>query len=576
MKNYIKYTILTLVAALASVGCAHFDEMSKNPYAIYDTHAEEFVQPILYSTQKRMAECEFYWIGELMQYTVNKNFETSAQLVYNYVISENFTRYMWDLYTQFGNAQYMLDTARKESAVEGGNPALVGVALILRSWIGHQIADTYGDVPYSKAGLIGLQGDDFEYTVPYDSQKDIYIDLLRSLEEANACFEEADALVASGTITSANFNSICDYMYNGNVDQWRRFGNSLYLRLLMRVANKAVEESGGILSLGDEYGDINVITKINEIYESYSSGSGNYPVMRSLDDSARVKFNSNDSACYTPFYSTTGGNWKSQVGCETIKNLMLIDYDAWVGGNVRKYDKEKELDGTWDPRYFRYFARHGCAPTQLAREEMQVWFDTAGYISYYPSGTESYGHHGDLKMDCSYSILNYDELLFIFAEAGARGWLPLSSKASKDLYIEANLQNILQWNVGYETRKDYYTASSPEVVKWLEYLNSEFNYDKAVETIMRQKYVATFWVGIESWADYRRTGYPVLKTNGEAAQNKGILPTRLRYPSTEEFQNAKWYNEAVNGWLKGDNNMTTDVWWADTAESKAIRLLGRQ
>ena len=576
MKNYIKYTILTLVAALASVGCAHFDEMSKNPYAIYDTHAEEFVQPILYSTQKRMAECEFYWIGELMQYTVNKNFETSAQLVYNYVISENFTRYMWDLYTQFGNAQYMLDTARKESAVEGGNPALVGVALILRSWIGHQIADTYGDVPYSKAGLIGLQGDDFEYTVPYDSQKDIYIDLLRSLEEANACFEEAEALVASGTITSANFNSICDYMYNGNVDQWRRFGNSLYLRLLMRVANKAVEESGGILSLGDEYGDINVITKINEIYESYSSGSGNYPVMRSLDDSARVKFSSNDSARYTPFYSTTGGNWKSQVGCETIKNLMLIDYDAWVGGNVRKYDKEKELDGTWDPRYFRYFARHGCAPTQLAREEMQVWFDTAGYISYYPSGTESYGHHGDLKMDCSYSILNYDELLFIFAEAGARGWLPLSSKASKDLYIEANLQNILQWNVGYETRKDYYTASSPEVVKWLEYLNSEFNYDKAVETIMRQKYVATFWVGIESWADYRRTGYPVLKTNGKAAQNKGILPTRLRYPSTEEFQNAKWYNEAVNGWLKGDNNMTTDVWWADTAESKAIRLLGRQ
>ena len=143
-------------------------------------------------------------------------------------------------------------------------------------------------------------------------------------------------------------------------------------------------------------------------------------------------------------------------------------------------------------------------------------------------------------------------------------------------YIEANLQNILQWNVGYETRKDYYTAASPEVVRWLDYLKNKYDYNKAVETIMRQKYVATFWVGIESWADYRRTGYPVLKTNGPAAQNNKILPTRLRYPSTEAFQNAKWYEESVNGWLNGDNNMTTDVWWASTTESKANRLLGRQ
>ena len=111
---------------------------------------------------------------------------------------------------------------------------------------------------------------------------------------------------------------------------------------------------------------------------------------------------------------------------------------------------------------------------------------------------------------------------------------------------------------------------------FISYLDNEFNYNKAIETILRQKYVATVWVGIEGWAVYRRTGYPVLKTNGETAQNKGILPTRLRYPSTEAFQNAKWYTEAVNDWLQGDNNMTTDVWWADTAESKSIRLLGRK
>ena len=88
--------------------------------------------------------------------------------------------------------------------------------------------------------------------------------------------------------------------------------------------------------------------------------------------------------------------------------------------------------------------------------------------------------------------------------------------------------------------------------------------------------VATFWVGVESWADYRRTGYPILKTNGVTALNNGILPTRLRYPATEAFQNAKYYEEAVAGWLGGDNDMLTEMWWADTAESKALRKLGRQ
>ncbi len=567
MKNYNKYIIL-LATALVSVACTHFDEMSKNPYAVYEEHSEEFVQPILYNTQKQMASCEYSLIGELMQYTVNKNFETSAQLVYNYVISENFTRYFWNMYTQFGNAQYMLATARKECEKPDGNPALIGVALTLRSWIGHILTDTYGNVPYSKAGNIALQGDNFEYAVSYDDQKDIYIDLLRSLEEANNCFNQAKEMVAAKTLTTANFDPICDYMYDGNVEQWQRFGNSLYLRLLMRIANKVVEESGGVISLGDEYGDINVLTKINEIYESFVSGDGNYPVMRNLDDSARVQFSSKDSALYTPFYSTTNGIWKAQVGCATIKDLMLIDYKG--------YEKEQELNSTWDPRYFRYFTKKNGAPTQETREDMQEWFNTASHVSYYPNATEVYYHIGDLKMDCAYAILNYDELLFIFAEAGARGWIPMTQKTYKDLYLQGNLQNILQWQVGFETVPDYYTATSPEVVKWMDYLDNEFDYNKSIEIIMRQKYVAMFWVGIESWADYRRTGYPILKTNGPAAQNKGILPTRLRYPSTEEYQNFKWYNEAVNGWLNGDNNMTTDMWWASTSESQAIRRLGRK
>ena len=572
MKNYIKYITIALAAAFVSVGCANFDDMNKNPYALYETSSESFVQPMIYGAQKQLATCEYYMMGELMQYTINTNFENSAQLTYNYVVSESITRYMWNLYTQFGNAQYMLAQARKECAVEGqGNPALVGVALVMRSWIGHLLTDTYGNVPYSKAGQIALQGDQFEYTTPYDDQKDIYTDLLRSLEEANACFNKAKEMKDAKTLADNNFNTLCDFMYNGDVAKWQRFGNSLYLRLLMRVSNKALEESQGIISLGEEFGDINVQAKINEIYDCYLSGAGDYPVMRNLDDSARLQFSSKDSALYTPFYSTTSGNWNGQAACSTLVDWMLVNYNS-----------NDEANCQWDPRYFRYFTKNFGAPAQETREDLRDYFDThissAGNstIGRYPRGIVTGTHIGDLKMDCAYALMNYDEILFIFAEAGARGWIPMSQKAYKDMYLEANLQSILQWQVGWERAIDYYTASSPEVINWMNYLDNEFDYNKSIETIMRQKYVATFWVGVESWADYRRTGYPVLRTNGPAAQNNGILPTRMRYPSTEAFQNAKWYEEAVNGWLGGENNMTTDMWWADTQESKAIRRLGRQ
>ena len=572
MKKYMKYITIVLAAAFVSVGCKSFDDMNKNPYALYETSSESFVQPMIYGAQKQLATCEYYMMGELMQYTINTNFENSAQLTYNYVVSEAITRYMWNLYTQFGNAQYMLNLARKECAVEGeGNPAMIGVALVMRSWIAHLLTDTYGNVPYSKAGQIALQGDDFDYTTPYDNQKDIYTDLLRSMEEANACFNKAKEMKDAGALSNINFNVLCDFMYDGDIEKWQRFGNSLYLRLLMRVSNKAIEESEGIISLGEEYGDINVVAKINELYDCYLSGAGDYPMMRNLDDSARLQFSSKDSALYTPFYSTTSGNWNGQAACSTLVDWMLVNYKS-----------ADEKNCQWDPRYFRYFTKNFGAPSQESREYLREYFDThlssAGNstIGRYPKGIYTGTHIGDLKMDCAYALMNYDEILFIFAEAGARGWIPMSQKAYKDMYLEANLQSILQWQVGWERATDYYTASSPEVINFINYLDGEFDYDKAIETIMRQKYVATFWVGVESWADYRRTGYPVLRTNGPAAQNKGILPTRLRYPSTEAFQNAKWHSEALNDWLGGENNMTTDMWWASTSESQAIRRLGRK
>ena len=172
MKRYITYITTCLVAAFA-LGCANFDEMSKNDYAVYETTTESFVQPILYQTEYQTLQAEYNVLAHIMQYTISTNYESTAQLAYNYSIADQYTNYTWALYKQFGDAQYMLAQAENDE-----NPAMKGVALILRTYIAALITDTYGNVPYSKAGLINLQGDKFDYMVAYDNQK-VTLSLLR-------------------------------------------------------------------------------------------------------------------------------------------------------------------------------------------------------------------------------------------------------------------------------------------------------------------------------------------------------------------------------------------------------------
>ena len=553
MKHYISTTIFafaTIVAAMTS--CAKFDDMNRNPYAVYDAPAESFVQPILYNTEYALVERTRDLVAEMMQYSLNVSSEITSQMNYNYSITESVIASLWqNLYLQAGNAEYMLNTARKEA-----NPAMMGVALILKSLIMSNIADAYGNVPYFDAARIALQQNkEISYTTTYDEQEEIYKDLFCMLEEANASFSLAEQAVAEGSLDSADFSPLCDYMYGGKVELWRRFGNSLYLRLLMRSALK-VQEQGGLIDLGEDYGQLNVSNKIAELYDCYLSGSGEYPVMRNRADAALVDFSNTNSALYTPFYSITSGIWNSMIACSTIVDKMV--------------DTSRRFE---DPRYYFYFTKPVGAPTQWLKSDLNAYMDSkisaAGnsLIGRYPRGAS--GQQNNLQNADHYALMNFSEQIFIFAEAGQRGWLGVAYPAVKQLYLQAVAESVYEWNTTV-------TAASDTVVAFLDTLASEIDADNALETILTQKWIATYWVGIEPWCDYRRTGYPLLKTNGPAAENNSILPTRLRYPADEKYRNPKSYADAVGGWLGGSNNMQSDVWWASTTESRLQRQKGRQ
>ena len=584
-KRIIASLILVSLAALMLASCSKFDDMSKNPYALYDTPSEGFVHPVMFKTQYNLISVFRSSTALLMQYAVSTNSEVSSRVIDNYNIPEGTTDDIWSaLYLQWGNAVAMYDKAVKEE-----DAAMQGVALILKAFLITQITDTYGDVPFKEAGALVLSNETGQYYTTYDSQKEIYCNVICMLEKANELLAQD---IAAGRI---GFSAICDKTYGGNFEKWRRFGNSLYARVLLRVAMKVIEEDDGLLELGDdEIQAIAVKTKLGELYASFQSGGGDYPQMRSRADRPLIPFSDQNETEHTPFYTTTSGNWNT-IAVSDVLTRRMLDYttkhDDELGIDYYEYKASTAGGHAEDPRFDSWWRKVNGMPVQLLNDQRVKFLDSALHkssagnskIGRMVRGNEAelgpiWHHVYDLQNADYYPLMQFSELYFIYAEAGARGWVSGASGigASLDLFKRGITESILEWN-------PYVTETSEEVVDYVnwcsngeKYSGSTFNSDNAVEAILTQKWIAQFFIGIESWCDYRRTGYPLLKTNGPAAANGQILPTRMRYPSDEQYRNPNAYPQAVEGWLGGQDNIKTDVWWASTRESYNTRLKGRQ
>lgn len=101
--------------------------------------------------------------------------------------------------------------------------------------------------------------------------------------------------------------------------------------------------------------------------------------------------------------------------------------------------------------------------------------------------------------------------------------------------------------------------TSEQVSRYL--ANNPYNDADALNQINTQYWVVTFLDEYESWANWRRSGYPVLKEiNYFGNATNGTIPRRFTYPTSEATINAANYQAAVAN-LSGGDKMTSRVWW---------------
>lgn len=493
--------VLVLLGMFIQSCTKDFTDINTNPNETPIATASSLMAPALVNTLTANMLRNRNFNNELMQVTVD--ISDADGKVFRYDFRATWADYSYNAwYTELTNFKDMEKVARDPKNL---NRSYVGIALICQSWIYSLLTDTYGDVPYFKSNLARDSG---IFEPPFDAQKDIYMDIFKKLDTANTYLK-----------TGTGINSNNDPVFNGDVTKWRRFGNSLYLRLLMRISGKA--------EVSDE-----VIAKFKEIAVTKKA---DYPLMTTPEESAVLRW-TGTGPFVSPFMSVREQDFRAPgIGAFFIGNLVTwndprIDVPTWGNNSVNRW------------RIAAYQGGYIGVPSGYVSGQAPV------KQSYFYSQTNTTLFN--LQTDAMTGIMmNSGEVNFILAEAVVKGWIT----GDAALYYKNGIEQSIQlWLPKWVDQVDDYIDKAD--IHWDEAAPLE---DK-MERLHLQKYYCLFMTDMQQWIEYRRTGHPVIP-KGAGLRNNGVMPARMTYPVYVQSTNPTNYKIAVA--RQGADVISTEVWW---------------
>ena len=389
-----------------------------------------------------------------------------------------------------------------KNAQKGGFTFHEGVGLTMRAFLFGQIADYWGDAPYTDAIKGDQGGVEFQYP-KFDSQETIYMGVIEDLKAAAALFATGDN---TGVVANA------DLYFRGNVAGWERFANSLQIRYYVRISEKkAAEAKAGVEAIvaGGKF----IISSDQDATMDYTGGANDFWPLVYADETSTTRYQACD-ALIQQLNAT--GDPRRGVWFDPVRVRWVADTDLAVPA-----EDQMRINGVPAPilpDWINYLGRTETF-TRLYNPNL-VDFDVnddeyvgipAGIIQadnqiYNGNPVGGQGRHnihvsmltrtfmyekakpGDLLQS---RLVSAAEMHFTLAEMALKGW----SVGGAEAHYEAGIENS-QKTRGVEDEYDAFIAQVP--------------YDGTVEQIITQKWVASFTTATESWNDFKRTGFPVL------------------------------------------------------------------
>lgn len=386
---------------------------------------------------------------------------------------------------------------------------LVNMAKILQSYAFLVLTDTYGDIPYTEAG----KGYTDQKVYPkYDKQQAIYAGIIKDISDAVA------ALDASKTRETA------DVLCGGDVAKWKKFGNSLLLRIGMRLSKVDATQAQSLVS------------------KALAGG-----VITTNADNVLILHDAN-------YLNSIGQLLNATEANNFYLAAPFVDY----------------LKKTNDPRLRSIAVRYVGATSGTQQTPAKAVIDPAVQIGM-PFGYDNSSISGPVKTlglasfyDFSQAdrtrmnkttarayLVTASQTNLLLAEAVTRGWVTGNAKDYYEAGVKAHMAQVSEMDAN----------SVVSTIAVNAYLTANpFSSTTALEQINTQYWISCFLNGPEAFANFRRTGFPKLSANpfpGKAI--KGDFINRLTYPNSEISVNSVNVKAAIAN--QGADDLDTKVWW---------------
>ena len=474
---------------------------------------------------------------------------------------DDIARRIWDRYYEVA-IKNLVDAIHKSEDKANLNAAL----RIHRVFLLSVLADTYGDIPASEAGLGYISGIS---TPKYDTVEEIYNWFF---EELSAC--EAQLGTGSDRI-SGDVTSL-----GGEVAKWKKYANSLRMRYAMRISDvnpqKAQKEfeaavgAGYIASAADD-----AYIKYSDSPFTYYDGANDYDFRTNA--LGEILYGQDPSS--PTFVSSTLFYQMQNTSDPRLYRICRHYYN--IKRSQVKPDKEQNIDLT--DEVLAYFKRAGIGeePCNTGAAWYENWMNVAETKEFptlqkwADNDANTYDNSDyrarlmrpclniDFEMpSCPGILFTYAEAELLLAEAKTKGW---NVGGEAESHYEAGVRAAMEMLNNYYLTSN--KISSDEIDSFLARNPLSDNPKEAINT---QAWILHLMNPSEAWANMRRSDYPAVLDRSRLGTFPGdgfvyddpdlSMPTRLRYPELEGQYNGINYHAAIER-MGGTDDWHKSLWW---------------
>lgn len=479
----MKKIIYILIVTLSLNSCTKdFEEINTNPTSPINASPSLLLRQVIYDYGEQMSY-EGFVAGNLLS-------QNLTMVDFNLFDRHNLSAPQlggnpWPIiYRNLRDNEILLDKSRTSSAFA----VYEGPSLILKAYMAAALTDIYGDVPFFEA----FKGKNGNTTPKYDQQEAIYL-------AKNGILDLLEKGIIALKTYQGGIKLEGDILYQGDLNAWIAFANSLKIKYLMRISDK--NSVGAQLQTVYAQGDYIQSNMNNATFDFTSSQPNNFRMA-----------------------TLRSGDFNQYVLSLTAEEIL------------KKYN---------DPRIAVFFRPRaadtsGNHPFKGLLNGPNASTTSISISDYSLAGTIFRENTAALEAN----FMTAWETNFLLAEAAQNGFIGASAQA---LYETAVQQAFEYWQT--ELPATYLTTDSAAFGAYGA---------NPLEQIITQKWISNTINGYENWIEFRRTNFPQLKTVA-ASLNNDLIPVRMPYPTDEQALNSQ--NYAVAAAATNGNSVNAKTWW---------------